>query len=298
MPDIIDQIPILSKRNVQIKNKDKLNDMLLNISKGGLKKLQIVFDFDKTITKQHEDGVPHLSSFAIFSKIPSCLNNEKYQETVRGLRLKYYPIEMDPHIPVKDKIELMEEWWNLSEKAISGLKLTQKDIDEVCLDCKPALREGCKEFFSTLNKAKVPVLVFSAGCGDIVLTILQQSNVFWPNVKVISNFLNFHDDGTITGFKDKPIHVFNKNEYAIKNTDFYNLVEDRNNAIVLGDSLGDASMAQGMEHCQNVLKIGFLYEHIEDALPQYLDTFDIVLVDDQTMDVPRAVFDFIRNYHC
>lgn len=64
------------------------------------------------------------------------------------------------------------------------------------------------------------------------------------------------------GFKDKIIHVFNKNEYAVKNTDFYNEVVDRENAIVLGDSLGDAAMTQGMEHCQNALKIGFIYEQV------------------------------------
>lgn len=64
------------------------------------------------------------------------------------------------------------------------------------------------------------------------------------------------------GFKDKIIHVFNKNEYALKNTDFFPTVANRVNAIVMGDSLGDANMIQGMEHCQNVLKIGFLYEHV------------------------------------
>ncbi|XP_019757121.1 7-methylguanosine phosphate-specific 5'-nucleotidase isoform X2 [Dendroctonus ponderosae] len=231
----------------------------------------------------------------MFSRIRSAAEDETYQATVKKLRQKYYPIELDPHIPVKDKIKHMEDWWNLSEKAISGLMVTQQDIDDVCLECKPSLRNGCKEFFRDLNDSNVPALVFSAGCGDIVAAVLKHAGVYLPNVKVISNFLKFNEDGTIMGFKDKIIHVFNKNEYAVKNTDFYGEVADRENAIVLGDSLGDAAMTQGMEHCQNALKIGFLYEQIEDSLPQYLDTFDIVLVDDQTMDVPRAIFDYIRD---
>lgn len=70
----------------------------------------------------------------------------------------------------------------------------------------------------------------------------------------------------ITGFKDKIIHVFNKNEYALKNTDFYDIVANRDNAIVLGDSLGDAQMTKGMDHCQNVLRIGFLYDDVCDWL--------------------------------
>ncbi|XP_066152564.1 7-methylguanosine phosphate-specific 5'-nucleotidase [Euwallacea fornicatus] len=295
MSDITGEIDVLSRNNVHIKDRVNLSKILQNMHLGGLEMLQVVSDFDKTITKQHENGVPHLSSFGIFSSIPSTAQNETYQKTVKSLRQKYYPIEMDPHISVEDKLKHMEMWWDLSEKAIKGLKVTQEEIDQACLGCKSSLRDGCEQFFKCLFESNIPVLVFSAGCGDVVLAILKQSGVCWPNVKVISNFLKFTEEGTILGFKDKVIHVFNKNEYALKDSDFYNEVANRGNAIVLGDSLGDAEMTQGMAHCVNVLKIGFLYDHVEHNLPQYMDTFDIVLVDDQTMDVPRAVFEYIKK---
>lgn len=51
-------------------------------------------------------------------------------------------------------------------------------------------REGSQEFFKDLSDANVPVLVFSAGCGDVVLAILQQSGVYSPNMKV-SGFVCF-----------------------------------------------------------------------------------------------------------
>lgn len=63
MKNIIEELTILSRSNVHIKNKDKLNEILNNMAQGGIGKLQVVSDFDKTITKQHENGVPHLSSF-------------------------------------------------------------------------------------------------------------------------------------------------------------------------------------------------------------------------------------------
>ncbi|XP_050296387.1 cytosolic 5'-nucleotidase 3 [Anthonomus grandis grandis] len=295
MMKILEEIQALSGKNVYIKNKEALNKTLMNLTEGGLEKLQVLSDFDKTITKHHHNGVPHKSSFAIFSSIPSSMNNKEYQTIVQGLRKKYYPIELDPHLTVEEKIKHMEEWWSLSEKAIKGLKVTQEEIEEACKASEPVLRDGCKDFFKSLNESNVPVLVFSAGCGDIVLTILKQCGVYLPNVKVISNFLKYSEDGTILGFQDKLIHVFNKNEYALKNTDFFHVVSDRDNAIVMGDSLGDANMAQGMEHCRNVLKIGLLYDHVEDSLPQYMDTFDIVLVDDQTMNVPKAILDYIQE---
>lgn len=101
------------------------------------------------------------------------------------------------------------------------------------------------------------------------------------------------------------ITIFNKNEYALRGSDYYDTIKDRDNIIVMGDSLGDAQMADGISHSNHVLKIGFLYEHvinisilftftknifqIEDNLPTYMDTFDIVLEDDQTMDIIRAL---------
>lgn len=61
---------------------------------------------------------------------------------------------------------------------------------------------------------------------------------------------------------DKMIHVFNKNETVLQGTDYYNLVLERTNVIVMGDSLGDAEMANGVPESSNVLKIGFLFDHV------------------------------------
>lgn len=64
------------------------------------------------------------------------------------------------------------------------------------------------------------------------------------------------------GFKDRLIHCYNKNEFAIKGTEFYNKILNRSNVILMGDSIGDAGMTEGMDHLENVLKIGFLYERV------------------------------------
>lgn len=80
---------------------------------------------------------------------------------------------------------------------------------------------------------------------------------------MVSNFLNYNENSNeILGFKEKPIDVFSKNEYALKGTEYYKLIENRDNVILLGDSIGDAGMADGMPHCNAVLKIGFLYDHV------------------------------------
>lgn len=78
----------------------------------------------------------------------------------------------------------------------------------------------------------------------------------------MSNFLRWKD-GIVQGFdKEKMIHVFNKNETALEGTDYNKLVQNRTSIIVMGDSLGDAGMADGSPATSNVLKIGFLHEHV------------------------------------
>lgn len=81
--------------------------------------------------------------------------------------------------------------------------------------------------------------------------------------QIISNFLKYNDDGVIEGFKGPLIHVLNKNEVAIQKTNYYDLIKERSNVILIGDSLGDAKMADGLAHTENVLKIGFIFEQVK-----------------------------------
>ncbi|KAJ8919361.1 hypothetical protein NQ315_016453 [Exocentrus adspersus] len=293
MENYVKEINELNKNHVHIKDVDRVNKIIHGFISGGPNKLHVLSDFDKTITKQHENGKLHLTSFGMFNKYPSL--PEEYLRTVNGLAEKYRPIEIDPTLSIKEKSNHMEEWWLLTEKALMGLEVNPMKIEEVCSEIAPSLRDGTKEFFNSLKDADIPVLVFSAGLGDTVVAVLKHSGVFLPNVEVVSNFLKYNNEGAVVGFKDRRIHCYNKNEFAIKGTEFYNKILNRNNVILLGDSIGDAGMTEGMDHLENVLKIGFLYERSQEFLPKYMSSFDIVLEDDQTMDVPRAILNYITT---
>ncbi|KAJ2950404.1 hypothetical protein O0L34_g8646 [Tuta absoluta] len=136
---------------------------------------------------------------------------------------------------------------------------------------------------------QVPVLVFSAGLGESVTAALKAADYLLPNVKVVSNFLEFDEQDRIIGIKGEVIHTYNKNETAIKGTDYYEMVKSRSNVILMGDNIGDAGMAEGMEHCDVVIKVGFLGHKAEGNLENYLNKFDIVLVNEPTMDVVNAI---------
>lgn len=60
---VIEEIAELKRPNVHIKNPEELEVKLNGLINGGVDKLQVVSDFDQTITKQHENGKRHMSSF-------------------------------------------------------------------------------------------------------------------------------------------------------------------------------------------------------------------------------------------
>ena len=111
------------------------------------------------------------------------------------------------------------------------------------------------------------------------------------NTKIVSNFLAFDaDTGKVSGIEGPMIHVFNKNESAVHDSPYFKEISDRHHIILLGDSVGDLKMADGAaEDAEAMLSVGFLNHHFEERLNEYMDRFDVVLVDDQSMDAVNAV---------
>ncbi|XP_032453943.1 7-methylguanosine phosphate-specific 5'-nucleotidase-like [Nasonia vitripennis] len=279
----IDDLRILRSKHVHMKDEATVLQKINKIVREGANRLQIVSDFDLTLTKQHENGAPMLSSFGIFRKCKQL--PESYKEASKVLYQKYRAIEIDPNIPIEGKIAAMDEWNQAGHKSLQGHEFDRKEIEEVVNKYGHSLRDRTKELFTRLQALNVPILVFSAGLGDVVEAMLRHQGVLYDNVNVISNFLKFNGN-VLDGFKNsnRMIHVFNKNEHAVEN-EYFKILQGRTNVILMGDTLGDAAMADGVKNTETILRIGFLYDHAEESLPSFKDAFDIVLVDDQTMNV-------------
>lgn len=185
----------------------------------------------------------------------------------------------------------MIEWWQYTLDLISKIDITQDKLKEIVQNSITHVRSGCKKFFEQLDQNEIPVLIFSAGLGDIIQEWIEHECGIFNNMKIVSNFMKFEEKTRkLIGFQGKMIHIFNKNESVLSETDeFEKRIENRGNVILLGDSLGDVNMADGFQGQKNILKIGFLNGRVDEILPGYMNAFDIVAVRDDTFDIPNAI---------
>ncbi|XP_012524981.1 7-methylguanosine phosphate-specific 5'-nucleotidase [Monomorium pharaonis] len=286
----INEFPALRSRHVYIRDEVALLETINAIRRDGTSNLQIVTDFDLTVTKQHINGRHVLSSFGMFRKCKQL--PEQYLKEAKLLYNKYRPMEIDPHLPLDEKADAMRDWMDAAQNLLKGIEFDPHELEEIAKAFENILRDGTEKFFEKLYDARVPIVVFSAGLGDIVEAVLRYHNALFDNVKVISNFLKY-DGNQLDGFKnDVLIHVYNKNECALVK-DHEMILQKRPNVLLMGDTIGDAHMVQGIKGTKAVLKIGFLYEHVEASLNSFMENYDIVLVDDQTMQVPMEILQHI-----
>lgn len=68
----------------------------------------------------------------------------------------------------------------------------------------------------------------------------------------------------LRAFKGQLIHIYNKREGALLNTQHFQELHSRSNVLLLGDSLGDLNMSDGVSDLQNILTIGYLNDKVKN----------------------------------
>ena len=276
-----------SYNSIKVRDKIEVESKLKSLLDGGHSKLQLIVDFDNTLTRHHKNGVLTDCSWGVMENSP--LLPKTYTDQTNALRAKYLPLEQDPDLSIEDKIPIMVEWYTAANKLLKTNGIKREMFGKFVKTSNVEFRDNTKVMLDGLNQADVPVLVMSAGLGDILVEVMDAFGVYHrSNTKVVSNFLSYDHDGLVTGIEGSMIHVYNKSTCAISDSEYFKTNFSRNNVILMGDSIGDLTMAQGVANPDAVLKIGFLNNMTtaEKRLPSFLDGFDIVLIDDQTMDVP------------
>ncbi|KAI9539603.1 5'-nucleotidase, cytosolic III [Dissostichus eleginoides] len=286
-------IPELSNPSVCMRDPQRVEEILQSMVKAGSNTVQVISDFDMTLTRFAYKG----------KRCPTCHNildnsnliSNECREELKVLLDTYYPIEIDSARSIAEKLPLMVEWWTKAHKILVQQKIRKDLLATAVRDSDAMLREGYQLLFDHLHEHSIPLLIFSAGIGDILEEVIRQAGVFHSNVKVFSNYMDFDESGLLKAFKGELIHIYNKREGALLNTGHFQELRTRPNVLLLGDSLGDLTMADGVQDMENILKIGFLNDKVEERKQSYLDLYDIVLVQDETLEVPNAIMLYLTG---
>jgi cytosolic 5'-nucleotidase 3 len=267
--------------NVYFQNEEILLQKIRQIKLRGANKLHVVSDFDRTLTNCMYEGKKIPSAIALIREGGYLTKN--YPTEAFALFDKYHPIEMDDSLDYDYKSAKMQEWWESHEKLLIKSGMHKQIIDDILQRYPRVFREGTHQFLDYLQAKNIPLLIFSAGVGNLIEGYLKKEGKLTSNIHILSNTFNFNSEGYATGYKNKIIHSLNKSETILEDENFKELISQRNNVILLGDSLGDLGMVSN-ENKNVIIKIGFLNEDVERKIDLYKIKFDVVITNDGTMD--------------
>ncbi len=254
-------------------NNEKLNE-LNSISTDDL---YILTDFDGTISKGNSD-----SSWASIFK-SSKVSKEFVDECIRIFKY-YHKFEIDETLSFEEKIPIMNEWYKKNLETLINFGITEEMINYAANNERiMTFRDGAVEFLKAMNDKDIPIIIISAGVGNIIEQFLIKNNCNYPNIYICSNFLEY-ENGIVKGVRDNNlIHPLNKNEVVLPEN-IKNKILGRNYILLLGNSVLDINM---LGTNKDVYKLGFLDELVNERLQAFKENYDIVITDDTGYDEIR-----------
>lgn len=236
----------------------------INLSKDNF---YVAIDFDKTITDTKSCDSWDASANTL---------GEDFKKESSAMYKKYSPIELDYTISFEEKIKAMRQWYYGVMDLYFKYNLTEEKLQKSINNSKIIFREGAKEFLENLNDKNIQVVVLSAGIGNVIEQFLKTNNCYFPNMKIISNFLKFDESGKILKQNENIIHTLNKTMEGHISEKFAKELNDKKYRLLFGDCIEDKNMVP-KEEWDKTISIGFLGRNIENNFEIYKQNFDIVL---------------------
>ncbi len=246
-------------------NEEKLDKIKLDANN-----MYVVIDFDRTITAK--DSQDSWDAAAI-------MLGEEFTKKSYDLYQKYRPIEQDYTITYKEKNRAMEIWYKSCMDLYYEYGLTKEKLEKSVEKSGLKFRNGMKEFLKEMYEKNVPVIICSAGIGNVIEIYLKDNNCYYENMYIISNFLMFDRNGKIEEYRNKLIHTMNKTVNGNLPKEIQDKLEGRQYKLLLGDTIEDKQMLDESE-MSNTITVGFLNDKIEQNLELYKKEFDVCIVED------------------
>lgn len=264
---------------IYLNNEKKINKLREKMNKSNI---YVFMDYDKTITSnKSEDSWDTIANRKVMG--------EELANGLNGYYQKYGPIELDYTINIEEKEKYIIEWYQKCMELYYTYHLTKEKLKQCIDNSNLELRNGVKDFLFKLYKNNIPVIILSAGIGNVIEQFLKKEECFYDNMTIISNFIKFHENGKMIKFSDNMIHTLNKNIDKLGDLKIKEEMETKEYRIVIGDLVEDINM-MGNYPDNKALKIGFLNTNVAENLGIYIKNFDIVLSEDSNFyDIEKYV---------
>lgn len=232
----------------------------------------VVLDFDKTLTsKESLDSWMAVLDFDIYG--------EECKKKIEQINAKYAPVELDYTLDKKTKEKYITEWYQKSIDFLYDHQLTKSNLKKALQKEPIKFRKGAKEFLQELQQENIPVIIISAGIGNVIEEFLKNQECYGENIYIISNFIQFKDD-KMQKFNQSLIHSMNKNSEGKLPKDWIRRLKQKEHIILCGDLIEDIKMIPERRKESSIL-VGFLNSEIKKNLSLYKQNYDIVLTEEE-----------------
>ena len=255
---------------MQANSGDYLSQLTKEIIAEGREKLHLIFDFDRTLTIGKDGSSLASTCFSMFREQGTL--GENYTQTSTALFNTYHPLEISHTVSNDEKTRAMDEWWKKHLELLVAHKLSKADFKNTVNNGNVKLRKYVKEVFEICRQKNIPIIILSAGLGDLITCILEKEKINHSNVTIVSNWFLFEGD-TVVGYKTPFIHATNKDEDHLSQQVKESLI-GRNNIVLAGDSLSDLKMLPS-QNTGRTITFGFL-NGAQNLLPEFKKNFDHV----------------------
>lgn len=158
------------------------------------------------------------------------------------------------------------------------------DIRKIVSEGYLQFREDIDSFLDFVNSKNVPLVVLSAtGLGEAIPMYFEKIGKMKSNIYIVTNSLNYDEEGNAISIREPIIHSLNKGEVALKGLPVVDEIKEKKNVILLGDKIADLNMTEGFEY-ENIIRIGFYNYEDEQDLEEYKENYDIIITGDGSFE--------------